>query len=66
MNHYNGSYNPEFEFGNDHSYLNLIDRQIDRQIDRLKIKSYIELKIHNVLMPIVHLIHETAENQKLK
>ena len=62
MNYYNGSYNPEFEFGNDHSYLN----QIDRQIDRLKIKSYIELKIHNVLMPIVHLIHETAENQKLK
>ena len=27
----------------------------------LKIESYIELKIHNVLMPVVHLMHVTSE-----
>ena len=27
----------------------------------LKIESYIQLKIHNVLMPVVHLIHVTTE-----
>ena len=27
----------------------------------LKIESYIQLKIHNVSMPVVHLIHVTTE-----
>ena len=30
----------------------------------LKIKSYVQLKIHNVLMPVVHLIHMTTEMMK--
>ena len=27
----------------------------------MKIESYIQLKIHNVLMPVVHLVHLTTE-----
>ena len=27
----------------------------------MKIKSYVQLKIHNVLMTVVHLIHVTTE-----
>ena len=27
----------------------------------LKIESYIQLEIHNVLMPVVHLVHVTTE-----
>ena len=31
----------------------------------MKIESYIQLKIHNVSMPVVHLIHVTTEMIKL-
>ena len=31
----------------------------------MKIKSYVQLKIHNVSMPVVHLIHVTTEMIKL-